>query len=361
MSAPARASSWLRGGAVFFLEMNTRLQVEHPVTELVTGRDLVADQIRIAAGEPLGVRRRRRPARAGWSRDRGPPLRRGRGGRVPAGDRARSKRLRWPTGAGIRVDAGIDEGDDVDGAVRPDAGEGHRPRRGPARGACAAARGPGRDARPRPDDEPPVPALARPAAGRRDWRGADRHPRTGSGRRTTGAADRDPGDGLAGRGSPRSALGRLAAERRRATVRRLEADGEDDGRGRGRGDAERPAAGRLRGRGCRRVSGSPTSTWRAGASRSGWRRRRTWIGRPGRPSRTTPAGRSRSWPRCRASSSRSTSRSAQLVGRGRRRRHARGDEDGARGRRAARRPSRGAVGRAGDQVVRGQILAIVEP
>ena len=107
-------------GEHFFLEMNTRLQVEHPVTELVVGRDLVADQLRIAAGEPLGFTQAaadKARANGGHAIEVRLYAEDAEDGFLPA--IGRIERLRWPSGNGIRVDAGIDEGDDVTGRFDP--------------------------------------------------------------------------------------------------------------------------------------------------------------------------------------------------------------------------------------------------
>jgi propionyl-CoA carboxylase alpha chain len=100
-----------REGSFFFLEMNTRLQVEHPVTELVTGIDLVELMIRIAAGEPLPLTQND-VAFQGWAIE----------SRIYAEDPARgflpstgrlTQYLPPHTSDSIRIDSGVCEGSEV--------------------------------------------------------------------------------------------------------------------------------------------------------------------------------------------------------------------------------------------------------
>ena len=116
----------------YFLEMNTRLQVEHPVTELVTGIDLVEQMIRIAAGEKLALKQKD-VTLTGWAIE----------ARIYAEDPFRNflpstgrlSRYREPmTGPGVRVDSGVYEGAEISIYYDPDDRQADRLWRGPPPG-----------------------------------------------------------------------------------------------------------------------------------------------------------------------------------------------------------------------------------
>ena len=129
--ALARAVSYQSAGTVefvvgrdqsfYFLEMNTRLQVEHPVTESITGIDLVEQMIRVAAGEKLGFTQDQIPRR-GWAMEcrinaedpfRGFLPSTGRLVRYQPPNTTMEASSPVPEGGGVRVDTGVEEGGEI--------------------------------------------------------------------------------------------------------------------------------------------------------------------------------------------------------------------------------------------------------
>ncbi|MEG3169895.1 biotin carboxylase N-terminal domain-containing protein [Sphingomonas sp. LB3N6] len=104
----ADGSDGLRADRIWFMEMNTRLQVEHPVTEAITGQDLVEWQLRVASGEPL-PKRQDELSITGWAMEARLYAENPSTGFLPS--TGPLDRLRFPTG--VRIDSGVEEGGEV--------------------------------------------------------------------------------------------------------------------------------------------------------------------------------------------------------------------------------------------------------
>ena len=104
----ADASDGLRADRIWFMEMNTRLQVEHPVTEAITGLDLVEWQLRVASGEPL-PKQQNELTISGWAMEARLYAENPVSGFLPS--IGRLDRLRLP--GDIRVDSGVEEGGEI--------------------------------------------------------------------------------------------------------------------------------------------------------------------------------------------------------------------------------------------------------
>ncbi|WP_184377305.1 acetyl/propionyl/methylcrotonyl-CoA carboxylase subunit alpha [Rhizobium sp. BK619] len=101
-------SSGLHADRIWFMEMNTRLQVEHPVTESITGEDLVLWQLKVASGEPL-PKSQGEIAVNGWAFEARLYAENPAAGYLPS--TGRLEHLKLPTS--VRVDSGIDAGDEI--------------------------------------------------------------------------------------------------------------------------------------------------------------------------------------------------------------------------------------------------------